>query len=157
MSDRGLTHVAFVVGDLDASIAFYGTYAAMKPVHQRTEPGTGARVAWVTDGTRPFVLVLIEAPAFVPRRRLLSRVVSRLLPPFSHLGVACDSREDIDALCARARDAGVRCSGPKDMEPPVGYVAFLHDPDGNVLELSFGQEVAFTVDQSEVLDNGGGD
>jgi lactoylglutathione lyase len=32
-----------------------------------------------------------------------------------------------------------------DFGPPVGYWAFIADPDGNTLELSFGQEVGLTV------------
>ena len=48
VSDRGLTHIAFRVSDLDRSVAFYADYAAMNVVHRRNERG-GARVAWVTS------------------------------------------------------------------------------------------------------------
>ena len=60
MVDRGLTHVALPVSNLNASIAFYTTYARMQVVHRRTVPATGFEVAWLSDKTRPFVVVLSE-------------------------------------------------------------------------------------------------
>jgi hypothetical protein len=38
--------------------------------------------------------------------------------------------------------------GPTNSGPPVGYWAFLRDPDGHSLELSYGQEVGLTVDHA---------
>ena len=58
--DIGLTHVAFPVADIDASIDFYATYADMHVVHSRMA-ADGGRVAWLSDGTRPFVIVLIAS------------------------------------------------------------------------------------------------
>lgn len=128
MSDVGLTHVALPVNDLDASIAFYERWAKLAVVHRRPE------VAWLSDGARPFVIVLIEA----------SEVRHPLLP-VAHLGIACASRAEIDRICERARAEGVLIEGPKDYGPPVGYWAFLRDPDGHTLEVSHGQEVAAAV------------
>lgn len=144
MSDLGFTHVALLCGDLDASVAFYAKYARMQVVHQRRDGGS--RVAWVSDQTRPFVIVLIETPRFVPR--VLLRGASRLLRlfvPFEHLGVGCRSREEVDRLCAEARAEGRLGRGPADYGPPVGYWAFITDPDGHTLEVSYGQEVGLTV------------
>ena len=61
--DHGITHVALPVTDLSASLDFYGRYARMQVVHRRTDADSGTSVAWISDLTRPFVLVLIEAPA----------------------------------------------------------------------------------------------
>jgi catechol 2,3-dioxygenase-like lactoylglutathione lyase family enzyme len=148
MLDEGLTHVAFVVGDIEASIRFYTEYAHMRVVHDRADASTGSRVAWVTDGTRPFVLVLIGLPPSIPGRRWLSRKVARLVPAFSHLGVGCRSRDEVDALCERAKRAGILRRAPADLGPPVGYFGLISDPDGNTLEVAFGQEVGLAVEQS---------
>jgi catechol 2,3-dioxygenase-like lactoylglutathione lyase family enzyme len=129
--DVGLTHIALTVSDLERSIAFYATYAGMCVVHRR--PG----VAWVSDRTRPFVIVLAKQSE-----------VEHPLRPFSHLGVACATREEVERLAAAAREAGCLLGGPMDSGPPVGYWAFLRDPDGHTLELSFGQEVGLTVEAS---------
>jgi len=147
MSDVGFTHVALLVGELDASIAFYEKYARMEVVHQRAEGSS--RVAWVSDRTRPFVIVLIEIPRIVPRPLFrAANGLLRMVVPFEHLGVGCASREDVDRLCAEARNEGVLARGPADYGPPVGYWAFLTDPDGHTLEVSFGQEVGLTVAQA---------
>jgi len=133
-TDVGATHIALTVADLDASIAFYARYAGMKVVHERKDT---TRVAWISDLTRPFVLVLIQVP----------RVELRLAG-FNHIGVGCASREEVDRLCAEAREDGCLALGPTDSGYPVGYWAFLRDPDGHQLEISFGQEVGIAVDQA---------
>ncbi len=129
--DVGLTHIALPATDLEASAAFYFKYAKMHVVHRRRE------VLWLSDKTRPFVIVLMESPD-----------VPFPLMPFAHLGVACESSEEIDELCQAAKEDGCLISGPMDYGPPVGYWAFLRDPDGHTLEISFGQEVGVAVDES---------
>jgi catechol 2,3-dioxygenase-like lactoylglutathione lyase family enzyme len=149
VSDLGFTHVALLSGDVDASVAFYRKYAGMEVVHERRDGGS--HVAWVSDHTRPFVIVLIEVPSWVPRA--LQRAANRLLRtlvPFEHLGVGCASRDDVDRLCAAAKADGCLDRGPIDYGPPVGYWAFITDPDGHTLEVSHGQEVGLTVERAGV-------
>jgi catechol 2,3-dioxygenase-like lactoylglutathione lyase family enzyme len=131
MVDVGLTHVALPVTDLAASIAFYKSYAAMEIVHQREG------VVWLSDRTRPFVIVLARTES-----------VESPLRPFGHLGVGVPAREDVDRLAARARSEGVLILGPLDSGYPVGYWALLRDPDGHTLEVAYGQEVGLTVEKS---------
>jgi catechol 2,3-dioxygenase-like lactoylglutathione lyase family enzyme len=132
--DLGLTHVALPITNRAASVDFYTRYAGMRVVHERKDPGDGRSVVWLSDGTRPFVIVLIES----------ERVASPLLP-LAHLGVACASRADVDRLAAQARAEGRAVWGPTDSPPPVGYWALIADPDAHTLELSHGQEVALAV------------
>jgi catechol 2,3-dioxygenase-like lactoylglutathione lyase family enzyme len=136
MTDLGLTHIALTVTDVDQSIEFYTKYAHFQVVHRRTDAGTKSDVAWISDLTRPFVIVLLK----------VDQVSSALLPN-SHLGVACATREEVDRLCDMAKAEGVLIQGPTDSPPPVGYWAYLRAPDGHTLELSYGQEVGFTVEQ----------
>jgi catechol 2,3-dioxygenase-like lactoylglutathione lyase family enzyme len=134
VSDLGLTHIALPVTQMDASLAFYARYAGMRVVHRRTDPADGREVVWIGDGTRPFVIVLIQA----------ERVASPLLP-IAHLGVGCASRAEVDRLAAEAHAEGRNVWGPTDSPAPVGYWALIADPDGHTLELSHGQEVALAV------------
>ena len=131
MSDLGMTHIALPVGDLDESVAFYAEYAAMQVVHRREG------VVWLSDRTRPFVIVLLKTPT-----------VERPLVPFAHLGVGLATREDVDRICEIARGEDRLISGPLDYGPPVGYWAFIRDPDGHTLEVSHGQEVGLTVEDA---------
>lgn len=73
--------------------------------------------------------------------------VHAILTPLAHLGVGCISREQVDELCDQARQAGVLMDEPKDSGYPIGYWAFLRDPDGHTLELSYGQEIGLTIEQ----------
>src|SRR5437899_8056005 len=124
MSDIGLTHIALPVHSLTESIAFYERFANMHVVHSR--PG----VAWLSDRTRPFAIVLMESSAEV-----------RPLLPYAHLGVGVASRQEVDRLCQLARAQGCLVREPQDSGPPVGYWAFLRDPDGHTLEIAYGQEL----------------
>jgi catechol 2,3-dioxygenase-like lactoylglutathione lyase family enzyme len=134
VADLGLTHVALPVTNVETSIAFYAKYAAMQVVHRRTDAAAGNTVVWLADGTRPFVIVLIETPE-----------VRHPLVPIAHLGVGCASRADVDRLVAEAKAEGRPTYGPIDAPYPVGYFALLSDPDQHTLELSHGQEVGLAV------------
>ncbi|HIK14637.1 MAG TPA: VOC family protein [Leptolyngbyaceae cyanobacterium M33_DOE_097] len=137
MVDIGLTHIALPVSQLERSIEFYQTYAAMQVVHQRIDAESGVAVAWLTDHTRPFAIVLIQTGSVHP-----------VLSPLAHLGVGCQSRDEVDRLCYKAREAGVLVQEPQDSGYPVGYWAFLRDPDGHTLELSYGQEIGLAVEET---------
>jgi len=131
MSDLGLTHIALPVRSLEASAAFYETYARMQVVHRRHS------VIWLSDLTRPFAVVLIETTGQV-----------KPLLPIAHLGVAVESEEEVDRLCQLAKRAGCLAREPEQSGPPVGYWALLRDPDGHTVEISHGQEVRLTVERS---------
>ena len=137
MSDLGLTHIALPVADVEASVAFYSKYARMSVVHRRKDSESEGEVVWVSDRTRPFVIVLIGVGR-----------VEHPLRPWAHLGVGCESREEVDRLCGEAKAEGSLLMGPTDSGYPVGYWALLSDPDGHTLELSFGQEVGLTVEHA---------
>ncbi len=131
--DHGFTHIALQVSDLDRSLAFYERYADMTPVHRRTS-SDGVRVAWITDHTRPFVIVLLETRVTAP------------LGGWNHLGIGVHSRDEVDRRMAAAMAEGFVTAGPHDSGPPAGYYGIVVDPDGHNLEIAFGQEVTFTVE-----------
>lgn len=133
--DRGLSHIALTVHDVDRSIDFYREFADLEVVHQRGQPGR--RVVWLSDLRLPFALVLVESETDEVR-----------LGGVAHLGIACANRETVDRLAGRAREAGCLLREPEDGGNPVGYWTLLEDPDGHNVELSFGQEVAAGVEQA---------
>ncbi|MFQ5494406.1 MAG: VOC family protein [Phycisphaerae bacterium] len=125
------THVALQVRDIDASAAFYDRYCGMRIVHQR-ESETG-RVVWLGWGEDPpkFVIVLLEGA--------YDRNVQ---PQWQHIGMAVDSRGDVDTLYERAKADGLDdLWSPRDGGEIVGYFCGVPDPDGNRVEFSFGQRI----------------
>jgi catechol 2,3-dioxygenase-like lactoylglutathione lyase family enzyme len=122
-----LTHIALQVKNIDASIAFYESFCGMHVVQIRNHPE--GRVAWIAEPAQAerFIIVLIERAGHVAQGE----------GDFSHLGFALESRAAVDALAARA---GKRLAWPPTQHPPpVGYLCGVHDPDGNVVEFSYGQ------------------
>ena len=131
MKDIGLTHIALQVTDLQRSFKFYSKYAGMEIVHERKG------VLWISDKTRPFVIVMFE-----------SETVTNPLIPDSHIGIGVKSKTEVDRLCNLAKEEKCLISKPKDSGYPVGYWAYLKDPDNHTLEISFGQEVGLTVKEN---------
>lgn len=141
--DIGATHIAYFVKSLEKSIQFYKNYASMEVIHLRETKGT--KVAWISDRTRPFVIVLVchKNP---PIRKTLFTFLTKVFTPTSHLGVALESKIEVDRLSEIAQNEGCLKSNPKDTGPPVGYYSILIDPDGNLLELSYGQQVELSFE-----------
>ena len=68
-----------------------------------------------------------------------------VLRPFAHIGIEVPRRSDVDALAEKAREMGVLHWEPQYVSETVGYVCALHDPDGNIIEISHNQKVFETV------------
>lgn len=125
------SHLCIPVSNLDNSVAFYERWASLKLIERSTGP-MGFSVARLADDDQgSFVLVLAEVP-----RKFDVRLEGR-----AHLGVSCASKEEVSNLANEAKALGVPLRGPSDSGPPLGYWAFIMDPDGHQLELSFGQTV----------------
>jgi catechol 2,3-dioxygenase-like lactoylglutathione lyase family enzyme len=136
MSDRGLTHIALTVRDVGRSVAFYRDFGGFEVVHERHDEQTGSAVVWLSDLTRPFVVVLIQNDEPI-----------HPLAGSNHLGVSLPSRDEVDDAVARARAEDRLELGPTDSGHPVGYWAIIRDPDGHQLEVSYGQDVGLTVER----------
>lgn len=124
-----LTHLALHVRDLEACVEFYQNFCGLVVVHQRGEGQK--RVVWLAESgkDKEFIFVLLPGG---PRR-------AQAKGDFSHLGFACASRQEVDEAAARANAAGCLTWPPIDEPYPVGYYCGLRDPDGNVVEFSYGQ------------------
>jgi catechol 2,3-dioxygenase-like lactoylglutathione lyase family enzyme len=124
-----LTHLALHVRDIAAMVAFYEEYCGLGVVHDRET--SDHRVAWLAEPGHEseFVLVLIGGGAGA----------DRAADDFSHQGFAVGSRAEVDEIARRAEVAGC-LAWPCQEEPyPVGYYCGVRDPDGNVVEFSYGQ------------------
>ncbi len=133
------THLALQVKDIEASIAWYQKHTHLELL-ARNESDFGLGV-WLGDRTEvdsPFILVLSQ---FFEGKDPFAPAVHHPLGPFAHIGIEVTERQTIDDIVAVAKEEDCLALGPTQMPPPVGYICFLRDPDGNIIEFSFDQGV----------------
>ncbi len=90
-------------------------------------------VAWLSPEELGIVLVFIqknETPDPIP-----------VLVPLAHLGISLDSTDQVDQVAERGERDGCLAWEPREEPAPVGYICALSDPDGNLVEFSYGQEI----------------
>lgn len=124
-----LTHTALHVRDLDACIDFYRVFCGMHVVHERTDGNR--RVVWMAEPGREKEFIFVLVPGGVGRNQAAT--------DYSHFGFALESRAAVDAIADQARAAGYLVWEPREEPYPVGYYCGVRDPDGHMVEFSYGQ------------------
>ena len=126
MTIERLDHVALQTADAERAARFYCDWAGMRVIHERRDPGSEHRVAWVrlAHDAAGLILVFFEGEAV------------RTRGPMDHFGFHVSARAEVDAIAARAREAGILVDEPAYLGPVVGYICTVKDPDGNLLEFS---------------------
>ena len=139
-----LTHIALPVRDLDATMDFYRRYTTLEMIHERYEEETGLRSVWLantrdkTAEAARFVVVLICGS--LPTKITGSiKEEYGFLRSISHLGISLNTRDEVDVIAAMAKEDGCLVLGPRYMNPVVGYICLIRDPDGNQVEFSVEQ------------------
>ena len=56
-----------------------------------------------------------------------------------HFGFQCDSRAEVDHIAELARQQNILVEPPTDVGGVVGYFTTMRDPDGHLVEFTFGQ------------------
>jgi catechol 2,3-dioxygenase-like lactoylglutathione lyase family enzyme len=133
------SHIALHVNDIDKAIAWYLDYTHFNLLfREEDDDGIGA---WLGDSRlvdQPFLLVLQQFreghDPFAPRPH-------PPLGPFAHIGIEVPDKPMIDAIAAKAKTAGCLILGPVQMPKRIGYICFLRDPEGNMVEFSYDQGV----------------
>jgi catechol 2,3-dioxygenase-like lactoylglutathione lyase family enzyme len=110
-------------------MAFYQEFCGMQVVHERSDGGR--RVVWLAEPGREKEFIFVMVPGGVGRDQAPG--------DYSHFGFALESRAAVDAIAARARTAGYLVWAPREEPYPVGYYCGVRDPDGNMVEFSYGQ------------------
>lgn len=121
------THITINVSDIDRSVDFYTGVCGLSIVRDRRQEGRhnvwlGVPVAANEDPS--FVLVMVQ-----------DEVKARL----DHFGFQCDSRAEVDQIATIARSQDFLIDPPTDVGGVVGYFTTVRDPDGHLIEFTFGQ------------------
>lgn len=126
-----LTHLALPCHDLVKTIQWYERFTPLNVIHQRED--NGAKVAWIQADDKSIFLVFLQSPD--------SKDPTPILSPFAHLGIEMASKEEVNVIAAEGRDHACLVWEPRQEPDPVGYVCALSDPDGNLVEFSYGQNI----------------
>ena len=118
---EGLTHINLVVSDLDRSLRFYQSVFGMEEMF-RDGPDM---VFMRTRGSRD----TITLDATPDRRDLAGRPGG-----VSHFGFRLKPEQSLDVALAEISAAGGQVIERGEHSPGVQF-AYVHDPDGNVIEL----------------------
>lgn len=124
-----LTHLALHVRDLEACMVFYRDFCGMQIVHERFD--AGRRVVWLAEPGRETEFIMVMVPGGAGRQQAAT--------DYSHLGFALESRAAVDAVAEKARTLGCLVWAPRQEPYPVGYYCGIRDPDGTMVEFSYGQ------------------
>jgi catechol 2,3-dioxygenase-like lactoylglutathione lyase family enzyme len=121
------THITINCSDINASVDFYTNLCGLTIVRDRRREGR--HNVWlgpaVGSADNPsFVLVIVQ-----------DEVKARL----DHLGFQCDSREEVDRIARSAQEQNILVDPPTDVGGVVGYFTTVRDPDGHLIEFTFGQ------------------
>lgn len=143
-----LSHLAIPVLDVEASISFYEKYMEMKVIKRRENPTN----VWLGDDIRPFQLVLLEAEkgdiADTTRTGRPDYHDARLAHPIvasMHIGFTCCSCTEVKRRAEMAREEGILEHGPLEENWPGGYCAYIKDPSGHSVEISYNQEAGYNA------------
>lgn len=133
------THLALHVKDIDKVIAWYEEFTHLTLLAQ--EEDEDGYSAWLGDKSQsesPFILVLGQ---FFPGHDPFAPVEHPTLGPFNHIGIEVPDKQTVDDIAAKAKDAGCLILGPQQMPKRIGYICFVRDPEGNMVEFSYDQGV----------------
>lgn len=125
----GFTHLALHVRDLDACIDFYSEYCGMRIVHERSS--NDKRIVWIAEPGRERELIFVLMPGGPGHEQAGT--------DYGHIGFAVESREAVDLIATRARRENRLAWEQVDEPYPVGYYCGVRDPDGKIVEFSYGQ------------------
>jgi len=139
------THIALRVRDIDATIAWYAEYTPLGLIDRREdEMGYGAWLGMPGETNNPFILVIAQ---FFADKDPFADAPIATLAPFAHLGIELPTRDEVDAMAQRAKQADCLSMPPTMMPQPIGYITMLRDPDGNTVEFSWDQGVFSTLQE----------
>jgi lactoylglutathione lyase len=125
------SHRLVVVADLLESLDFYVRFGNIAVLHRRSRNGPTQEIAWLGDPDQPFRLMLVQGPPAEPP-----------IGPYGHIGISCRELDEYQGLLEAARSHLTLHGGPASQPWLICDWFSILDPDGNRVEISFGQDAA---------------
>lgn len=113
-----IEHTSIPVSDIAKARAFYDK--ALPPLGYHEKYDWGEAIGYMEGGHTSFIIAKVE----------------QVVP--MHLAFGAKNKEEVDAFYAAAIAAGGKDNGAPGYRPdysPGYYAAFVHDPDGNNIEV----------------------
>lgn len=123
-----ITHAAMYVSDLERARGFFEEYFGGAASHRYFNPKTGFSSYFIafSDGAKLEIMHRAEVQGAPGENRL----------GFSHLSFSTGSREGVDELTSRMREAGYAVASEPRTTGDGYYEGVILDPDGNRIELT---------------------
>ena len=123
------THIALHVEDIESCILFYKRFCNLNLIHDRLSGSS--RVVWLSEEgkEKEFILVVMSG----------GKIQSVPDSNYSHLGFAVSTKEEVFKIADEAEKEGILFWKVSEEPYPVGTYCGVLDPNGNVIEFSFGQ------------------
>lgn len=119
----GMDHVALTVSDLAASVAFYESVLHVQVAGTMSD-GSFSRCVLALPGPTHLGLTQHDVGS--------GRAFDPTTPGLDHLGLACESRDELTKWAEHLDSLGISHSGVQDAA--YGSAVSFADPDGNALE-----------------------
>lgn len=132
MTGLALDHVGLAVADLSAQSAWYQRALGLTPVNPFSIDALGLSGVFLVDATG-WSIELLHRVGGAPGPRATDAPDAALIHGYGHL---CLRVDDVDGLHDRLVGAGgTSAMTPQDAPEPGVRMAFVCDPEGNLIEL----------------------
>ena len=124
-----IEHIALYVRDLEAAKAFFVQWLGAEPNEGYHNPRTGFRSYFLrfSDGAR---LELMTRPDIIDAKKQPTRT------GYAHLAFSVGSRESVDRLTARLKDAGYEVMSDPRTTGDGYYESCIIALEGNLIEIT---------------------
>lgn len=132
-----VTHMALQVKDMQASIDFYKKWGGMEVIDLKRPDVKEETSVWLAcpGQEEQFVIVLLPGGDGSPKAEGMR-----------HIGLAVGSEEELREIADEADKAGLIHWPYQQHSYPVGTLFSIKDPDGYIVEFSYGQPLGLNYD-----------
>ncbi|MDN3310195.1 VOC family protein [Microbacterium oryzae] len=128
-----LDHIGLSVADLHGQARWYERALGLRALPPLGSTAAGIRTQYLVDPDEGWAIELVERTGSQPGLQATSPAEAIMTRGYGHI---CLRVKELDALYEHLLEAGARAISPPGASPMSGLpIAFVADPEGNLLEL----------------------